>query len=117
MTNTTNLGTVGKRINLAAQYAKGSYQIDVTFKMGGNTFRAQRFVRTDRQNLGGQIIDSTYLFIVPPADAYEGYDEYVKTIDRALPCKVGARALHLLAVAECDYDSDMELRFAQMELA
>lgn len=115
MTNTTKtLGTVGKRISLAAQYAAGSYQVDVTFKMYNLTFRAQRFVRTDLENLGGQRIDSVHLFIVPPDGSF---DEYVKTIDRANPCAVGARALELLGVAETDIPADVEARFAQIELA
>lgn len=106
----TNLGTIGIIICLARQYAAGSFQVDVTFTMFGLQFRAQRFVRTDAHGA----CDSIYLFSVPPAGAFEGYDEYLKTVAADDADPVARRARHLIAVAPSRRSRSASERFAQI---
>lgn len=119
---TTNLGTLGTRVDLSHWYAKGSYQVDVHFTLFGLVFRAQRFVRTDTKVK----IDNVDLYI-----KHEScwYDEHVgraaghvdpaspdPRVHRLLTCPAARRALHLIAVAETTSSSDVEARFAAIEL-
>jgi hypothetical protein len=111
----TSLGTLGRVVDLAHQYAPGSYQVDCAFEMHGLRFRAQRFVRTD----AGGACDVVHLFIAPPAgsgaDGFDG-DEFLRAIDRRRPNAVDQRALNLLAVAEVPAGDAAE-RFALLEAA
>ena len=119
---TTNLGTLGTRIDLSHAYAKGSYQLDVQFTMFGLVFRAQRFVRTDTKTP----IDNIDLYIKHEST---WYDEHIgrvagqidptspdRRVHRLLTCPAARRALHLLAVASAAGPSDSEKRFAAIEL-
>ena len=120
---TTNLGTLGTRVDLSHAYAKGSYQLDVQFTMFGLVFRAQRFVRTDTKTP----IDNVDLYIKHES---AWYDEHIgrvagdtdptapdRRIHRLLSCPAARRALHLIAVADATGPSDNVLRFAAIELA
>lgn len=103
------LGTLGTIRDNSATYAKGSYELTVEFVMFGLTFKAHKFVRTDSCPM-----DNVRLYI-----KHESHwcDDHVKLVDQANPCKVGARAMHLIAVAMTTAPSGMDERYAAIELA
>lgn len=104
---TTNLGKLGNIRDMSDTYAPGSFETSVEFVVDGLTFIAHKFVRTDLK------IDNVYLYIKHESS---WMTDLVKTVDQANPCKVGARAMHLIAVSMCVIPTDGAERFAQIEL-
>jgi len=112
-----NLGIVSKIIDTSHSYARGSFEIHVSYEMDGMRFEAVRFVRTD---IGLDVVhfytanDSHWCSDYMGAIAFKGPEDMRSPNVNA--SRYTKRALALLDLACNDVPGCTAERFAQIEL-